>query len=565
MTTTHEAHRETEPSNSAPLLRKRPTGGPAPLPRSFNRATTLGLAVTAAAVVLIAFSTNEAIRDRLWIPELRLMNSIADNRVSWLTTLLEGLYDASYRFAVPILVWIPVAVLIVTRRFRSALTFFAGFLLVVLAASVLEDIVLRPRPVGIEILGAWEGFAYPDRKVAAIAAAATSFALHSIPHGTFRRGTKVVAGVFVAVFAIAAVYLGVAPPTAVITSLAIGFSIPQLMFQWVTPPSVFPVKFGQGNTAHLEMTPQRVGAIQTGIVDQLGVAIQSAKPIALDGSAGSTPLLLETTEAPHVAPTLFAKLYAGSHLRSDRLYKIGRTLLYGRLEDEATFTSVRRLVEYEDYLATKMVGLGIRTAPCLGVVELTPEREYVAVFEFLSGSSELGDVIEAGGLTEQMIDDGIEIIDQLWHGGLAHRDIKPSNLMVTADGRVAVIDVAFGQVRPTRWRQSVDLGNMLLLLGLGAEASVVIERARVRFNADEIADALAAARGVAIPTQLRNALKASDRHVHRDLAALSPARPKVRLQRWSFTRLGLACSVVVAVLLALSLLAASARLAGLLP
>ena len=30
---------------------------------------------------------------------------------------------------------------------------------------------------------------------------------------------------------------------------------------------------------------------------------------------------------------LFGKLYARSHLRSDRWYKLGRTLLYGRLED----------------------------------------------------------------------------------------------------------------------------------------------------------------------------------------------------------------------------------------
>ena len=38
-----------------------------------------------------------------------------------------------------------------------------------------------------------------------------------------------------------------------------------------------------------------------------------------------------------------------SHVRADRWYKLGRTILYGRLEDEAPFQSVRRLVEYEDY------------------------------------------------------------------------------------------------------------------------------------------------------------------------------------------------------------------------
>jgi len=31
-----------------------------------------------------------------------------------------------------------------------------------------------------------------------------------------------------------------------------------------------------------------------------------------------------------------------SHVRADRWYKIGRTILYGRLEDEAPFQTVRR-------------------------------------------------------------------------------------------------------------------------------------------------------------------------------------------------------------------------------
>ena len=51
---------------------------------------------------------------------------------------------------------------------------------------------------------------------------------------------------------------------------------------------------------------------------------------------------------------VFAKLYSQTHLRSDRWYKVGRTILYGSLEDEVQFTSVRRLVEYEDYIQRLM-------------------------------------------------------------------------------------------------------------------------------------------------------------------------------------------------------------------
>ena len=64
----------------------------------------------------------------------------------------------------------------------------------------------------------------------------------------------------------------------------------------------------------------------------------------------------------------------------------------------------------------------------------------------------------------------------LWDAGIAHRDIKPSNLLVR-DGKVLLIDVAFAAVRPTPWRQAVDLANMMLTLALSSTAEVVYERA----------------------------------------------------------------------------------------
>ena len=40
---------------------------------------------------------------------------------------------------------------------------------------------------------------------------------------------------------------------------------------------------------------------------------------------------------------VFAKLYTKGHVRADRWYKLWRTILYGSLEDEHPFQSVRRL------------------------------------------------------------------------------------------------------------------------------------------------------------------------------------------------------------------------------
>jgi hypothetical protein len=69
------------------------------------------------------------------------------------------------------------------------------------------------------------------------------------------------------------------------------------------------------------------------------------RPFGLAGSAGSTPLRITVKGDPPT--TVFGKLYARSHLRADRWYKLGRELLYGRLEDEKPFNTVRRLVQQE--------------------------------------------------------------------------------------------------------------------------------------------------------------------------------------------------------------------------
>jgi hypothetical protein len=57
-----------------------------------------------------------------------------------------------------------------------------------------------------------------------------------------------------------------------------------------------------------------------------------------------------------------------------------------------------------------------------GVVEITPEREYLLVTEFLDGARELGEA----EVDDDLIDQGLRIVRRLWEAGLAHRDIKPA-------------------------------------------------------------------------------------------------------------------------------------------
>ena len=94
--------------------------------------------------------------------------------------------------------------------------------------------------------------------------------------------------------------------------------------------------------------------------------------------------------------------------------------------------------------------------------------------------------------------------------GLIHRDIKPANVMIR-NGRVVLIDVAFGTVRPSPWRQAVDLANMMVILALRTNSKLVYERALLQFAQEDIAEAFAATRSVTLPSQSRSSLAADTR------------------------------------------------------
>src|SRR5262249_27912161 len=224
---------------------------------------------------------------------------------------------------------------------------------------------------------------------------------------------------------------------------------------------------------------------------------------------------------------LFAKLYTRGHVRADRWYKLWRTILYGALEDEHPFSSVRQLTQYEDYMLRLLRDCGVCTAAPYGIVEITPEREYLLVTEFFTDAL----AICEAEVDARVIDQGLLLIRKLWDAGIAHRDVKPGNLMVR-DKQLLLIDVFFVQVRPSPWRQAVDLGNMMLVLAVRTDPGRVYRRALNHFAPDELAEAFAATRGVASPTQLRAFLKKDPRDLLGEFRSLAPPRPPIALQRW---------------------------------
>jgi membrane-associated phospholipid phosphatase/tRNA A-37 threonylcarbamoyl transferase component Bud32 len=442
-------------------------------------------------------------------------------------------------WTIKVLAWMSVVVLVVSKRFRHLVVGLVSVQVVALTTIGLSAAIGRPRPFGVVIEGSWAGWSMPSRPVAYLSAILVAMLYSLVPKGRWRQTGKWIATALVALLAFARMYLGVDTPTDVLVAAAIGVTIPLLAFRWFAPNEIFPVTYRRGRSAHLDVDGARGQAIRRALADQLGLEIEEVKPFGLAGSAGSTPLRIKVAGDP---PTiLFGKLYARSHLRSDRWYKLGRELLYGRLEDEKPFNAVRRLVQQEDYALHKLHAVGLPSPRPYGFVELTPDREYLLVTEFFDGAVELGDA----EVDQGVIDDGLGIIRKLWDAGLAHRDIKPANLLVR-DGKVLLIDVAFAEARPSPWRQAVDLANMLLCLALRSSPELVYQRALGQFTVEEITEAFAASRGLTMPSQLRHLIRAQGRDLHGEFLELLPTRPRpVSIQRWSVRRVGLALLVLL--------------------
>jgi membrane-associated phospholipid phosphatase len=538
--------------------RRRPSGEPPALPRQLQSTGRYWL--RAAGFVLLVLVAVALTNKGAWIDrsDAFLLRGLATIRTPWLTSAMRGLHALSSVWVIGILRWGTLLTLLIFKRFRHFFVFLGSILAVGWVTTELSLIFTRARPVGVDILGHWQGSSMPSRPVATLAATLIGISYSLVPAGRPRTVAKWTSGVLIGALVLARLYLAVDHPTDVLFGVILGVAIPLVAFRYYCPNEAFPVTYRRGRAAHLDIGGARGEAIRAALEDQLGIHIESMEPVGLAGSGGSTPLRLCVDGEPKTY--LFAKLYAQTHLRADRWYKLGRTLLYGRLEDEGSFSTVRRLVQYEDYMLRVMRDAGLHVPEPYGFVEITPEREYLLVTGFVEGGVELLET----EVSNAVIDDALATVRALWDAGIAHRDIKPSNILV-ANGRVHLIDVAFGEVRPSPWRQAVDLANMMIVLALTSDPDLVYVRALHHFSPDEIAEAFAATRGVTMPSQSRNMLRKDRRDLVAHFRKLAPHRHPISIQRWSWRRVGATAGVLLAALIAVGAVLGNLSGAGLIP
>lgn len=535
------------PATDPTARRRRPSGASPPLPRKLGPTGKGWLVLLVLLIAWVAFTfaspTARRLTDRF---DAAVLRAVASARVDWLAHVARALDRAAtgwVMFAVGVGL---IALMVAFKRWRHLFTFLACALMLELSGLFLVGEFSRPRPHDVTIIGRWRGFSLPSATAMVVAFTVIGVIYTMVVPGRTRTIAKVIGAAVIAGFVGARLYLGVDHPFDALVGVALGVAVPLNAFRYFVPNETFPVTYRRGKTAHLDIAGRRGDAIRRAMIDQVGVEVLDIERIGLAQSGGSTPMRLLVKGNPD--GWVFGKLYAMNHLRADRWYKYGRTLLYGRLEDEAPYPSVQRLAQHEDYALRLLREVGIPGPAPLGVLELTPSREYLVLIEFFDDAVEIGDA----EVDDRLIDEGLTMIRQLWDSGLAHRDIKPANLLVARDGHLRLIDAGFVQIRPSPWRQAVDLANMMLVLAVRSDAERVYRRALTFFTPDDIAEAFAAVSGIASPAQLRAEMKRDGRSLLAQFRSLAPARRPISMQQWSARRLLYALAVVAVAVIGLN-------------
>jgi tRNA A-37 threonylcarbamoyl transferase component Bud32 len=548
------------PDRPWPRHRQRPSGDVAALDRPIYGSGRVYLAVTAVVIGMwmgaaVVPGLAEAI-DAVDHAVLRALESIRIRPVVATASDLQILDDDRTWL---LLRWATIAAGLAFRRVRHVVVFVGLLLVMTAATTAAAELVERGPVTDVAVIGVADSPAFPSRPVVDLGLALVGAMYVLVPRGRLRIRAKLMAAATMMPFALSRSYLALDRPSDIIVGLVLGMAIPVVAFRYLVPNESFPITYRRDRQPRL--TSSQLAAIRSGLARQLHWDLRDVYALRPPGSAGSTPLLLELVPGDAGAPAaVFAKLYSITHLRSDRWYKLARAIRFGRLEDESPFSSVRQLVEHEDYLLRLAGSQGLPVPRSYGIIELSRGRDYLLLLELLPDTRQLATT----QATTALVDQGLQLVADLWEAGVAHRDIKPANLVVS-DGRLYLVDLSFAEVAPTPWRQAVDLGNMMLCLGLVADPEHVLERALRWFTPVEIAEAFAAiSASVTVPAQLRRLIRERAPDLPDRFRRMLPPRPAIGIQRWSASRVALTAAAVGGVLGGMALLVFNLRTVGLL-
>lgn len=168
---------------------------------------------------------------------------------------------------------------------------------------------------------------------------------------------------------------------------------------------------------------------------------------------------------------VFIKLITRKTNFFDWVFKFGRRLLFGRLEDEMPFVSPRQAVEHEAYISSLALRAGVRTPKVIGQIDLHDHRHGL-VTHFIEGKP-IG-AKQAKHLSDEVLIDLWRQVKKLHKAHIAHRDLRTANVLLDKKKRIWLIDYDFATTAATVKNLQKDNVELLVSLAtlVGAKKSI---------------------------------------------------------------------------------------------
>ena len=213
-----------------------------------------------------------------------------------------------------------------------------------------------------------------------------------------------------------------------------------------------------------------------------GLPLQSLDAASVD-ARGSTPYFGTAADGSKY----FVKALGDDQRSADLLFRMYRSVQRHDLGDERPFSSLRRAVEHEAFLALAVRDLGILT-PRVRAFATAEPSSYVLAYEAVEGRSLDG--VPPEQITDAVLDDVWRQLGRLRASRIAHRDLRLANIFLGSDGQIWMIDFGFSEIAASDLLIANDVAELV------ASSSAVVgpERAAAHARASVDPETLAAAR-----------------------------------------------------------------------
>jgi tRNA A-37 threonylcarbamoyl transferase component Bud32 len=218
-------------------------------------------------------------------------------------------------------------------------------------------------------------------------------------------------------------------------------------------------------------TPTAVAAGLAGV----GVPVRGLEQAGVD-ARGSTPYFGEGADGGR----LFVKALGTDERSADLLFRLYRGLQPRRLGDERPFSSLRRSVEHEAFVALYASSLGIRT-PRLRAFAAAEPNGFVLAYEGIAGRSL--DRLDPSDMTDEVLDAAWRLVAELRHHRIAHRDLRLANIFLDDSGQVWMIDFGFSETAASDLLLANDVAELTASSSLTVGPERAVERAAASVDA----------------------------------------------------------------------------------